>query len=98
MEKFIIVPVTSQPNQMISANDVVLVAAGAGSANSSGTALTTTITYQGGKIVTITHAAQVAFDMRTAIQNAISQVKSTSWTNVALTISVPRDISAVTIA
>lgn len=98
MEKFIIVPVTSQPNQMISANDVVLVAAGAGLANSSGTAVTTTITYQGGKTVTITHAAQVAFDMRTAIQNAISQVQSTSWSNVTLTISVPRDISAVTIA
>lgn len=98
MEKFISIPVTGQPNQLISATGVVLVAAGLGSANSSGTATTTTITYAGGKVVTLTHAAQVAFSMRTAIQNAINNALVTSWTNVIYDATVPQAVSAVVVA
>jgi hypothetical protein len=98
MEKFISIPVTSQPNQLISADNVVLVASGLGSANSSGTATTTTITYTGGKVVTLTHAAQVAFSMRTAIQDAINNALQTSWTNVTYVATVPQAVSAVTVA
>ena len=98
MEKFISIPVTSQPNQLIAATNVVLVASGLGSANSSGTAVTTTITYTGGKVVTLTHAAQVAFSMRTAIQNAINDALQTSWTNVTYVATVPQAVSAVTVA
>jgi len=98
MEKFISIPVTSQPNQLISADNVILVASGLGSANSSGTATTTTITYTGGKVVTLTHAAQVAFSMRTAIQNAINDALTTSWTNVTFVAAVPQAVSAVTVA
>jgi hypothetical protein len=98
MEKFISIPVTSQPNQLISATNVVLVASGLGSANSSGTAVTTTITYAGGKVVTLTHAAQVAFSMRTAIQTAINDALTTSWTNVTYPVIVPQAVSAVTVA
>ena len=98
MEKFISIPVTSQPNQLISTTGIVLVASGLGSANSSGTATTTTITYSYGKVVTLTHAAQVAFSMRTAIQNAIAEALTTSWTNVVYTATVPQAVSDIDVA
>jgi hypothetical protein len=98
MEKFLSIPVTSQPNQLISASNVVLVASGAGSANSSGTAVTTTITYAGGKVVTLTHAAQVAFSMRTAIQDAINNARTMCWTKVTYVVAVPQAVSVVTVA
>jgi len=98
MEKFLSIPVTGQANQLIAVNDVVLVAAGTGATNNTATATTTTITYQGGKVVTLTHAAQVAYSMRTAIQNALVEARQSSWTNVATVISVPQAVSAVTVA
>jgi len=55
MEKFLSIPVTSEGNQLISANNIVLIDA------ASATATTTVITYAGGKVITLTHAAQVAF-------------------------------------
>jgi hypothetical protein len=48
MEKFLSIPVTSQGNQLVSANNVILVEA----ASDSATAVTTLITYAGGKVVT----------------------------------------------
>ena len=74
MEKFLSIPVTSQGNQLVSANNVILVEA----AGDSATAVTTLITYAGGKIVTLTHAAQVAFSMKLAIQNAIAAALQTN--------------------
>jgi hypothetical protein len=94
MEKFLSIPVTGQANQLVSANNVILVEAAADSA----TAVTTTITYAGGKVVTITHAAQVAFDMRTAIQNAIVAARTTSWTKVVYTFVSPRAVSDIDVA
>jgi hypothetical protein len=94
MEKFLSVPVTGQANQLVSANNVILVEAAADSA----TAVTTLITYAGGKVVTITHAAQVAFDMRTAIQNAIVAARTTSWTKVVYTFVSPRAVSDIDVA
>ena len=94
MEKFLSIPVTGQANQLVSANNVILVEAGADSA----TATSTLITYTGGKVVTLTHAAQVAFSMRTAIQTAINDALTTSWTNVTYVATVPQAVSAVTIA
>ena len=98
MEKFISVPVTGQPNQLIRATDVAMVSAGTGATNNTATATTTVITYATGRAITLTHAAQVAFDMRTAIQDALATALATSWTNVAFVVEVPRAISAVTIA
>jgi len=92
MEKFISVPVTGQANQLVSVTNVVLVAA------ASATATTTTITYQGGKVVTLTHAAQVAYSMRTAIQNAINDALITSWTNVTYAVTVPQAVSGIAVA
>jgi hypothetical protein len=92
MEKFLSVPVTSQGNQFISATNVILVDA------ASATATATAITYAGGKVVTLTHAAQVAFSMRDAIQNGIANALQTSWTNTVYEIAVPQAISEIGVA
>jgi hypothetical protein len=94
MEKFLSIPVTSQGAQLVSANNVILVDTGSDSA----TATTTLITYAGGKVVTLTHAAQVAFSMKLAIQNAIAAALQTSWTNVVYDVTVPQAVSDVDVA
>jgi hypothetical protein len=94
MEKFLSIPVTSQGNQLVSANNVILVEATADSA----TAVTTLITYAGGKVVTLTHAAQVAFSMKLAIQAAIAASLQTSWTNVIYDVTVPQAVSDIDVA
>jgi hypothetical protein len=94
MEKFLSIPVTSAGNQLVSATNVILVEAAADSA----TAVTTLITYSGGKVVTLTHAAQVAFSMRDAIQDAIVNALGTSWTNVVFPTSVPQAVSDIDVA
>lgn len=94
MEKFLSIPVTGQPNQLISATGVVLVEAESDSA----TAIKTLITYQGGKVVTLTHDAQIDFSMRTAIQEALANALATSWTNVVYTVSVPQAVSNIDVA
>jgi hypothetical protein len=98
MEKFLSIPVNGQANQLVSVTNVILVAAGTGATNNTPTATTTTITYSEGKVVTLTHAAQVAYSMRTAIQNALIEARQSSWTNVATVITVPQAVSAVTVA
>jgi len=94
MEKFLSIPVTSAGNQLVSANNVILVEA----ASDSATAVTTLITYAGGKVVTLTHAAQVAFSMRDAIQNGIAAALQTSWTNPVYEITVPQAVSNIDVA
>jgi hypothetical protein len=94
MEKFLSIPVTSQGVQLVSANNIVLVEAAADSA----TATTTLITYAGGKIVTLTHAAQVAFSMKLAIQTAIVAALQTSWANVVYDVTVPQAVSDIDVA
>jgi len=94
MEKFLSIPVTSAGNQLVSANNVILVEAAA----DSGTAVTTLITYAGGKVVTLTHAAQVAFSMRDAIQDAIVSALGSSWTKVVHAVTVPQDVSDIDVA
>jgi len=94
MEKFLSIPVTGQRNQLVSANNVILVDAGADSA----TALTTVITYAGGKVVTITHAAQVAFSMRSAIQDAIVDALQTSWHTPVYVMAPPQAVSDIDVA
>jgi hypothetical protein len=94
MEKFLSIPVTSQGVQLVSANNIVLVEAAADSA----TAVTTLITYAGGKVVTLTHAAQVAFSMKLAIQTAIVAALQTSWANVVYDVTVPQAVSDIDVA
>lgn len=94
MEKFLSIPVTSQGAQLVSANNIILVDTGSDSA----TATTTLITYAGGKVVTLTHAAQVAFSMKLAIQAAIVAALQTSWTNVVYDVTVPQAVSDIDVA
>ena len=94
MEKFLSIPVTSAGNQLVSANNIVLIEAGSDSA----TATTTLITYAGGKVVTLTHAAQVAFNMRNAIQNAVVAAHQQPWYNVVYTTTVPKAVSDIDVA
>jgi len=94
MEKFLSIPVTSQGVQLVSANNIVLVEA----ASDSATATTTLITYAGGKVVTLTHAAQVAFSMKLAIQAAIVAALQTSWVNVVYDVVVPQAVSDIDVA
>ena len=98
MEKFLSIPVTGTANQLVSATGVAMVSAGAGSTNSASAAVTTVITYTTGRAITITHAAQVDYDMRTAVQDALANALATSWTNVAYVASLPRAVSTVTVA
>jgi hypothetical protein len=92
MEKFLSIPVTSEGNQLISANNIVLIDA------ASATATTTVITYAGGKVITLTHAAQVAFSMRDAIQTGVANALQTSWTHVVFPIAVPQAVSGIAVA
>jgi hypothetical protein len=92
MEKFLSIPVTSEGNQLVAATNIVLVDA------ASATATTTVITYAGGKVVTLTHAAQVAFSMRDAIQNGVANALQTSWTNPVYEITVPQAVSGIAVA
>ena len=94
MEKFLSIPVTGSGNVLISATNVVMVE----TALDSATAVTTLVTNQGGKVVTLTHAAQVAFSMRNAIQNAIMASLQTSWTNVVYDVTVPQAVSDIDVA
>ena len=92
MEKFLSIPVTSEGNQLVAATNIVLIDA------ASATATTTVITYAGGKVVTLTHAAQVAFSMRDAIQNGVANALQTSWTNPVYEITVPQAVSGIAVA
>jgi hypothetical protein len=46
----------------------------------------------------LTHAAQVAFSMRDAIQAAIAASLQTSWTNVIYDVAVPQAVSDIDVA
>ena len=94
MEKFLSIPVTGESNQLVSANNVILVETG----DESATALSTNITYSSGLSVNITHAAQVAFSMRTAIQDAIVSALQTSWHTPVYTMNPPQAVSDIVVA
>lgn len=100
MEKFISIPNTSGPNQLVSVNDLVGVFAGTAATNiAAGTA--TVLTYRNGKTITLNHtgtAAQVAYNMRDAIQNAIVESLKINWTKPVYVIpSLPITITGITI-
>lgn len=98
MEKFISVPFSLGANQFISVTNIVGVFAGTAATNTA-TAANTVIMYQGGKVVTLTHAAQTAFNMRNAIQDAINNALVTSWTHPVYVVpSLPISVTAITAA
>ena len=97
MEKFISIPTTAGTNQLISCTNVLGVFAGSPStntANLANTVICNSLNIQ----VTLTHAAQTAYNMRDLIQNAIATANSTSWTNTVYVIpSTPIPITAITV-
>ena len=96
MEKFISIPTTAGTNQLITCTNVVGVFAGSPSTNTAN--LANTVILSNNIQVTLTHAAQTAYDMRDLIQNAIATANSTSWTNTVYVIpSTPIPITAITV-
>lgn len=93
MEKFLSIPVTSEQNQLVSANNVILV--------EQASTTTVTIMYAGGKLVTITHATAGAGveTERDAIQAAIVAALQTPWYTVSYQVSnLPFAVSGITVA
>jgi hypothetical protein len=93
MEKFLSIPVTSEQNQLVQATGIILI--------EQASTTTVTVTYGGGKVVTLTHATAGAGDEteRDAIQNAVVAALQTSWTNVAYAVSnLPYAVSGIAVA
>jgi hypothetical protein len=93
MEKFLSIPVTSEQNQLVSANNVILV--------EQASTTTVTIAYAGGKVVTLTHATAGAGveTERDAIQAAIVAALQTPWYAVSYQVSnLPFAVSGITVA
>jgi hypothetical protein len=92
MEKFLSIPVTSFGDVLLSVSEVLSVTA------STGTAVTTVITYLNGNTATVTAAAQVDFSMRKTIQDAMVKALQTSWTRVTYDVVPPQAVSGIAIA
>lgn len=93
MEKFLSIPVTSEQNQLVSANGIILI--------EQASTTTVTIQYAGGKVVTITHATAGSGDEteRDAIQTAVVNALQTPWTQVAYQVSgLPYAVSGIGVA
>jgi hypothetical protein len=93
MEKFLSIPVTNEQSQLVSANGIILI--------EQASTTTVTLTYAGGKVVTITHATAGSGDEteRDAIQNAVIAALQTSWTHVLNPVTdLPYAVSVLAVA
>jgi archaellum component FlaF (FlaF/FlaG flagellin family) len=93
MEKFLSIPVTSEQNQLVSATGIVLI--------EQASTTTVTITYNGGKVVTLTHATAGAGveTERDAIQNAVIAALQTPWYKVSYQVTgLPFAVSGIAVA
>jgi hypothetical protein len=93
MQKFLSIPVTNEQKQLVSCNDIKLI--------KQGSTATVTISYGGGKVITLTHAtaAMGNEEMRDAIQDGVVQVLKQQWTEVILEMgSLPKAVSDIGIA
>ena len=92
MTKYLKVPITSLPDSLMSADNVAHVY------SASGTSTSTRIDYTDGSTTTITHSAQVAYNFRDALSDAMVASQSEAWTNVVYDVSMPSSvvISAIT--
>ena len=94
MEKFLSIPVTGEPNKLVSCIGIKMIA--------QASATTTTITYGGAAaqdVVTITHATVGAGSeaMQDFIQNSVLSALQTSWTNPAYRVNPAYAVSLITI-
>ncbi len=93
MQKFLSIPVTDEQNQLVAVQGIALV--------EQGSTTTVVITYQEGKVTTITHATAGAGDEteRDAIQDAIIKALQTSWQSPAYQVSgLPYAVSGIAVA
>lgn len=93
MEKFLSIPVTNEQFQIVSATDIKLI--------EQASTTTVTVTYGGGKVVTITHATAGAGveTERDAIENAVVKALQEGWTNVVYDVTdLPFAVSGIAIA
>jgi hypothetical protein len=93
MEKFLSIPVTNEQNQLVSCTDIKLI--------EQSTNISVVITYGGGKVTTIAHAALGvgSEEMRDAIQNAVIAALQTAWSQPAYTVSgLPVAVTSIAIA
>ena len=96
MDKFLDTPVTGETNMLISCADVIAVTAGDPAGASATTK--TTILYNSGNTVTLTHATvSTALEMRDSVQNAMEEALKTSWTDVAFAYVPAKAVSAVAV-
>ena len=93
MAKFLSIPVTDEQNQLVSADDVVLC--------EQASTTTVTIAYQGGKVVTVTHAASAASseEMRDYIQDSIVFAQQQPWHQVKYQCdALPQEVTGIAVA
>ena len=95
MEKFLSIPVTGEPNRLVSCIGIKMI--------KQLSATETTITYGGAAaqdVVTITHATVGAGSeaMQDFIQNSVLAALQTSWTNPAYRVTPAYAVSAIAIA
>ena len=93
MAKFLSIPVTDQQNQLVSADDIVLIE------QTSTTVVD--ISYGGGKVVAITHAAVGASEesMRDYIQDSVVFAQQQPWHQVKYQCdALPKAVSGIAVS
>ena len=94
MAKFLSIPVTSEGNQLVSADNIKLI--------EQASPTTVTITYGGAAaqdVITLTHATQSSGQqMRDDIQNAVVDAHQSVWHNVVTTVVPSKAVSGIAIA
>lgn len=91
MSKFLSIPVTSLGNILVSATDIKTILQSAFT--------TVTITYGGGKVITITHATITSGTaMRDLIQDNVVAILKDNWTTVTRDVSPVFAVSGIAIA
>ena len=95
MAKFLSIPVTSEGNQLISADDIKIIKQASGT--------TVTVVYGGAAaqdVLTITHAALAnpgSVEMRDVIQNAVVDAHQSVWHNVVTTVVPSKEVTKILI-
>ena len=95
MAKFLSIPVTNEGNQLISADNILLI--------EQASTTTVTVVYRGAAtndVITITHAALASGSeaMRDDIQDAVVAAHQSEWRSVTTTVDPTAAVSGIAIA
>jgi hypothetical protein len=95
MQKFMSIPVTNEQNQLVAVNGIVLI--------EQASLTTVTITYDGGKVVTLTHATVTTGDedVRDDIQVIVESALKTAWDKPVYVVSsgeLSKAVSGIAVA